>query len=107
MRIMLTVLDERGDRDVVVEGEPGTTVARLAEALSEENEEPPANVVRLTRSRAPYGFEREPHSLRSFSPAQQSQAKAPPRLWRDGRTLDPRAPARVLLHDGDRPGRPC
>ncbi|MEU6996992.1 FtsK/SpoIIIE domain-containing protein [Nonomuraea sp. NPDC046570] len=100
MRIMLTVLDERGDRDVVVEGEPGTTVTRLAEALSRDTDEPLAKVVRLSRTRAPYGL--EPHSVRSLSPAQQTGPKGHPHLWRDGRPLDPRAQARAVLRDGDR-----
>lgn len=55
MRIMLTVLDERGDRDVVVEGDDTITVARVAEALGGPDE-PLAKVVRLSRARAPYGL---------------------------------------------------
>lgn len=58
MRIMLTVLGEQGDRDVVIDGDDGITVARVAEAL--DSPEPLAKVVRLPRSRAPYGLS-EPH----------------------------------------------
>ncbi|HUR04148.1 MAG TPA: FtsK/SpoIIIE domain-containing protein, partial [Nonomuraea sp.] len=54
MRIMLTVLGEQGDRDVVIEGDNGATVARVSEALS--GQAPLAEVVRLPRARAPYGM---------------------------------------------------
>ncbi|MFI6476802.1 FtsK/SpoIIIE domain-containing protein [Nonomuraea sp. NPDC050663] len=53
MRIMLTVLDERGDRDVVIEGDDNLSVGRVAEALR-GHDEPLAKVVRLNR--APYGL---------------------------------------------------
>ncbi|NUT45045.1 MAG: hypothetical protein HOV86_34130, partial [Thermoactinospora sp.] len=46
MRIMLTVLDERGDRDVVIEGDDNLSVGRVAEALR-GHDEPLAKVVRL------------------------------------------------------------
>ncbi|GLK08534.1 FtsK/SpoIIIE domain-containing protein [Streptosporangium carneum] len=88
MRIMLTVLSEHADRDVVVEGDETTTVARLAESLTGQGGERPSNVVRLTRSKAPYGLGRE-------------AGAAPPTLWLDGRPLDPSAPALGLLRDGD------
>jgi S-DNA-T family DNA segregation ATPase FtsK/SpoIIIE len=51
MRIMLTVLGGQGDRDVVIDGDDGATVARVSEALSDR--EPLAKVVRLPRARAP------------------------------------------------------
>ncbi|MFC7645044.1 hypothetical protein ACFQX6_33585 [Streptosporangium lutulentum] len=72
MRIMLTVLSEHTDRDVVVEGDETTTVARLAEALAGQAGERPTNVVRLTRSKAPYGLGRD------------SPAAEPPTLWLGG-----------------------
>ncbi|OUC81182.1 hypothetical protein, partial [Streptosporangium minutum] len=59
MRIMLTVLSEHADRDVVVEGDETTTVARLAESLAGQGGERPTNVVRLTRSKAPYGLDHD------------------------------------------------
>ncbi|GGL52882.1 FtsK/SpoIIIE domain-containing protein [Planomonospora parontospora] len=90
MRIMLTVLSEHADRDVLVEGDESTTVARLAEALAGQ---PPGersgNVVRLTRSRAPYGLGRA------------GAGAAPPDLWLDGRVLPADAPVLGLLRDGD------
>ncbi|MGV9772265.1 FtsK/SpoIIIE domain-containing protein [Streptosporangium sp. NPDC003464] len=89
MRIMLTVLSEHADRDVMVEGDETTTVARLAESLAGQGGERPTNVVRLTRSKAPYGLGHD------------SPGAAPPTLWRDGRPLDPDAPALGLLRDGD------
>ncbi|WP_406318637.1 FtsK/SpoIIIE domain-containing protein [Streptosporangium sp. NBC_01639] len=89
MRIMLTVLSEHTDRDVVVEGDETTTVARLAESLAGQAGERPTNVVRLTRSKAPYGLGHD------------SPGATPPTLWLDGRPLDPDAPALGLLRDGD------
>ncbi|GAA3116467.1 FtsK/SpoIIIE domain-containing protein [Planomonospora alba] len=89
MRIMLTVLSEHADRDVLVEGDETTTVARLAEALAGQAGERHTNVVRLTRSRAPYGLGRS------------GAGTAPPELWRDGRALPPDAPVLGLLRDGD------
>ncbi|MFJ2031534.1 FtsK/SpoIIIE domain-containing protein [Streptosporangium sp. NPDC087985] len=89
MRIMLTVLTEHADRDVMVESDETTTVARLAESLSGQGGERPTNVVRLTRSKAPYGL------------GHGSPGAAPPTLWLDGRPLDPGAPALGLLRDGD------
>ncbi|MET9337128.1 FtsK/SpoIIIE domain-containing protein [Nonomuraea sp. NPDC003804] len=109
MRIMLTVLDERGDRDVVIEGTAATTVAQVAEALAEPPGEPLAKVVRLPRSRAPYGLGEPPHVPRQRDAP---RVAAPPvsdtglgfggpTVWRDGRPADPRAPARAVLRDGD------
>lgn len=99
MRIMLTVLDERGDRDVVVEGDNHTTVARVAEALGGA-EEPLAKVVRLTRTRAPYGMSPSPSSSDDIpAPRVGSDGQG---LWRNGRAVDLRAPARAVLRDGDR-----
>ncbi|MFF5211453.1 FtsK/SpoIIIE domain-containing protein [Streptosporangium sp. NPDC000396] len=89
MRIMLTVLGEHTDRDVVVEGDETTTVARLAESLSGQSGERLTNVVRLTRSKAPYGLGHDP------------AGGEPPTLWLDGRPLPPEAPALGLLRDGD------
>ncbi|MGW5680580.1 FtsK/SpoIIIE domain-containing protein [Nonomuraea sp. NPDC003754] len=109
MRIMLTVLDERGDRDVVIEGTAATTVAQVAEALAEPPGEPLAKVVRLPRSRAPYGLGEPPRIPRQRDAP---RVAAPPvsdtglgfggpTVWRDGRPADPRAPARAVLRDGD------
>ncbi|MEU7896868.1 FtsK/SpoIIIE domain-containing protein [Nonomuraea sp. NPDC049152] len=115
MRIMLTVLDERGDRDVVIEGDEATTVAKVAEALTEPPEEPLAKVVRLSRSRAPYGLGGSPRiprqrsEVRTAAPPAGEDAWATgsglgfegPTVWRDGKPVDPRAPARAVLRDGD------
>ncbi|MEU8252204.1 FtsK/SpoIIIE domain-containing protein [Nonomuraea sp. NPDC048916] len=130
MRIMLTVLGEQGDRDVVVDGDDAATVAGVSEALS--GQEPLAKVVRLPRARAPYGMSDSggptsvPNPRRpepgwgDRSPRGAGQADAPhPRrpgwgdpgagavwdtttLWRNGRPLDPRAPATAVLRDGDK-----
>ncbi|GIH89620.1 FtsK/SpoIIIE domain-containing protein [Planobispora siamensis] len=89
MRIMLTVLSEHADRDVMVEGDETTTVARLAEALAGQPGDRQANtgnVVRLTRNRAPYGL---------------GETGETPSLWLNGRELAPDAPVRGLLRDGD------
>ncbi|GHE33823.1 cell division protein FtsK [Streptosporangium violaceochromogenes] len=89
MRITLTVLGRHADRDVVIEGDETTTVARLAESLAGQGGERPSNVVRLTRSKAPYGLGRA------------TSAAEPATLWRDGRPLPPAQPALGLLRDGD------
>ncbi|MGW4473842.1 FtsK/SpoIIIE domain-containing protein [Nonomuraea sp. NPDC004354] len=109
MRIMLTVLDERGDRDVVIEGTAATTVAQVAEALAEPPGEPLAKVVRLPRSRAPYGLGEPPRIPRQRDAPRVSAPPVSdtglgfggPTVWRDGRPADPRAPARAVLRDGD------
>ncbi|GGO81230.1 FtsK/SpoIIIE domain-containing protein [Nonomuraea cavernae] len=127
MRIMLTVLGEQGDRDVVIDGDDGATVAGVSEALG--GQELLAKVVRLPQARAPYGMSDPgraasmPDSRRSApgweerSPRGPGQAGAPRRpdwgehvgepgwgttLWRNGRPLDPRAPATAVLRDGDK-----
>ncbi|MEV1169001.1 FtsK/SpoIIIE domain-containing protein [Nonomuraea sp. NPDC049784] len=123
MRIMLTVLGGQGDRDVVIEGDDVATVAAVSETLSDHG--PLAKVVRLPRSRAPYGMSapddtstRVPHPrmpARADVPANSRAVPASPRagvsanhpgaapvLWRDGRPLDPRAPAVAVLRDGDK-----
>ncbi|MCG5218293.1 FtsK/SpoIIIE domain-containing protein [Streptosporangium soli] len=94
MRIMLTVLDERGGRDVVIEGEETTTVAGLAETLGGATGERLAKVVRLARARAPYGLE-------GRIPRPRSASEGARKLWRDGRALDPDAAAFQVLRDGD------
>jgi len=113
MRIMLTVLGEQGDRDVMIDGDDGTTVAGVSEALS--GHEPLAQIVRLPRARAPYGMSSTgpPRSVARV-PGQRrpdrqdrpppSHGNGPdlPMLWRNGRALDPRAQARAVLHDGDK-----
>ncbi|MFI6501436.1 FtsK/SpoIIIE domain-containing protein [Nonomuraea typhae] len=109
MRIMLTVLDEHGDRDVVVELDDSVTVARVAEALVDP--EPLAKVVKLPRSRAPYGMSPAPPYQGKGRPRIPEQ-RAPergdglgregPTLWREGRPVDARALAKAVLHDGDR-----
>ncbi|MFI6733808.1 FtsK/SpoIIIE domain-containing protein [Nonomuraea sp. NPDC050451] len=113
MRIMLTVLGGQGDRDVVIDGDDGATVARVSEALNDHG--PLAKVVRLPRARAPYGMSAPqdtgahvPHPRRPERTATQAvtaQPSAPgtaPVLWRDGRPLDPRARATAVLRDGDK-----
>ncbi|MEO3886197.1 FtsK/SpoIIIE domain-containing protein [Nonomuraea sp. B5E05] len=103
MRIMLTVLGGQGDRDVVIDGDDGATVARVSEALSDQG--PLADVVRLPRARAPYGLSADsPHIPQPRRP-QRDTGGPPghtPALWRDGRPLDPRAPAAAVLRDGDK-----
>ncbi|MEV0196933.1 FtsK/SpoIIIE domain-containing protein [Nonomuraea sp. NPDC050691] len=127
MRIMLTVLGERGDRDIVLDGDDGATVAAVSEAL--DKREPLADVVRLPRSRAPYGQAGAPESpswgagpgarrtergtrraetgapgagrgTQRMEPG--GRGSAPGTLWRNGRALDPHAPARAVLRDGDK-----
>ncbi|SDG67216.1 DNA segregation ATPase FtsK/SpoIIIE, S-DNA-T family [Sinosporangium album] len=91
MRIMLTVLGEQADREVVVEGDETTTVAHVARSLSNGPTRKPAKhakVVKLARTRAPYGMDR-------------GADPEPVRLWRDGRELDPAARAQAVLRDGD------
>ncbi|MET7329181.1 FtsK/SpoIIIE domain-containing protein [Nonomuraea sp. NPDC005650] len=113
MRIMLTVLGGQGDRDVVIDGDDGATVARVSDALNDHG--PLAKIVRLPKARAPYGMSptqdtgthvphpRQPeHSATRPAQAATAQAKAAPVLWRDGRPLDPRAPATAVLRDGDK-----
>ncbi|MEQ4715255.1 FtsK/SpoIIIE domain-containing protein [Nonomuraea sp. B19D2] len=123
MRIMLTVLGEQGDRDVVIDGDDGATVAAVSEALSDHG--PLAQVVRLPGARAPYGMSaagdpgarvpRPRRAERAGVPAKHRAVPAGPRagvpantpgaapvVWRDGRPLDPRAPAVAVLRDGDK-----
>lgn len=50
MRIMLTVISGQGDRDVVIDGDDGATVATLSAELSDHG--PLARVVRLPKARA-------------------------------------------------------
>ncbi|MGI5283928.1 FtsK/SpoIIIE domain-containing protein [Nonomuraea polychroma] len=126
MRIMLTVLGGQGDRDVVIDGDDHTTVARVSAALSDAG--PLATVVRLPRARAPYGMsagrgpapdDAGPHVPRPRRPDRagrpgRHEAAMPggqaavtpggqePVIWRDGRPLDPRAPATSVLWDGDK-----
>jgi DNA segregation ATPase FtsK/SpoIIIE, S-DNA-T family len=96
MRIMLTVLGEQGNRDVVIEVDDTTTVATVIEALSGRN--PVAQVVKLPRTRAPYGMSDAPGS----PPVQNSEAPSSTTLWRDGRPVDPHALVGEVLRDGDR-----
>ncbi|MDR8408551.1 cell division protein FtsK [Nonomuraea sp. 3-1Str] len=101
MRIMLTVLGERGDRDIVLEGDDEATVGAVSEAL--DGRQPLAQVVRLPRSRAPYGLpgaEPQEASRPSWGPGHPAEPGGT--LWRNGRALDPRAPARAVLRDGDK-----
>ncbi|GAA0922957.1 FtsK/SpoIIIE domain-containing protein [Nonomuraea longicatena] len=97
MRIMLTVLGEQGNRDVVIEVDDTTTVATVIEALGGQN--PVAQVVKLPRTRAPYGLSDPPGS-----PPAQNNTEDPSSttLWRDGRPVDPHALAGEVLRDGDR-----
>ncbi|MFD0655677.1 hypothetical protein [Thermocatellispora tengchongensis] len=93
MRILLTVVGEHGGREVAVEADEGTTVGKLGDALRAAMGERLATVVRLPRSRAPYGMDR-------------AGARAAPRetgagLWSGGRALDPDARVAGLLRDGD------
>ncbi|MEV4392075.1 FtsK/SpoIIIE domain-containing protein [Nonomuraea sp. NPDC049607] len=119
MRIMLTVLGEQGDRDVVIDGDDGATVAGVTEALSGRTSM--AKVVHLPRTRAPYGLSPEAEAEAKVRGRGRVEARIPrPRvpdrldapagvpgdsgalLWRDGRPLDPRAVAAAVLRDGDK-----
>ncbi|MEV0233311.1 FtsK/SpoIIIE domain-containing protein [Nonomuraea sp. NPDC050786] len=122
MRIMLTVLGGQGDRDVVIDGDDGATVAAVSGALSDQG--PLAQVVRLSGARAPYGMSasvdvgarvprprRPERAAAAAGPAGTASERAAaaadplgaaPELWRDGRPLDPRAPAAAVLRDGDK-----
>ncbi|TMR96086.1 FtsK/SpoIIIE domain-containing protein [Nonomuraea basaltis] len=106
MRIMLTVLGGQRDRDVVIDGDDTATVARVSEALSDH--EPLAAVVRLPRSRAPYGMSAGPAGAEFHVPRPRRPERAgllggqEPVMWRDGRPLDPRAQATSVLRDGDK-----
>ncbi|MGN9836770.1 FtsK/SpoIIIE domain-containing protein [Nonomuraea sp. H19] len=117
MRIMLTVLGGQGDRDVVIDGDDGATVARVSEALSDHG--PLAKVVRLPGARAPYGMSAGAsgaataddvagfHVPRPRTPERAGRERTAlageaPVLWRDGRPLDPRAQATAVLRDGDK-----
>ncbi|PZG13815.1 FtsK/SpoIIIE domain-containing protein [Nonomuraea aridisoli] len=108
MRIMLTVLGGQGDRDVVIDGDDGATVERVSEALSDDSGTggPLATVVRLPRARAPYGLSggHDPDGDRASGARvpRPRRPDGPPALWRDGRPLDPRAPAAAVLRDGDK-----
>ncbi|MCF6468045.1 cell division protein FtsK [Nonomuraea sp. MG754425] len=101
MRIMLTVIGGQGDRDVVIDGDDGATVATLSAELSDHG--PLARVVRLPKARAaPYdvaggGGPRVPPPRRP-----ERADMGPPALWRDGRPLDPLAPISAVLRDGDK-----
>ncbi|SEG99425.1 DNA segregation ATPase FtsK/SpoIIIE, S-DNA-T family [Nonomuraea solani] len=99
MRIMLTVLGGQGDRDVMIDGDDGATVAKVSEALSDQG--PLAKIVRLPRSRAPYGLAAAAHIPRPRTPERAGQ-RSGTTLWRDGRPLDPRARATAVLRDGDK-----
>ncbi|WP_067172458.1 FtsK/SpoIIIE domain-containing protein [Microtetraspora niveoalba] len=88
MRIMLTVVAEHGHREVMVEGDESTTVGALAAALAGPPR--PSNVVRLPPARAPYDLDR----------GRRRRAEGP-KLWVDGRPLDPAARVFGLLRDGD------
>ncbi|WP_066933206.1 FtsK/SpoIIIE domain-containing protein [Microtetraspora fusca] len=88
MRIMLTVVAEHGHRDVLVEGDESTTVGALAAALAGPAR--PSNVVRLPPARAPYDLDR----------GRRRRAEGP-KLWVDGRPLDPGARVFGLIRDGD------
>ncbi|HEY9521805.1 MAG TPA: cell division protein FtsK, partial [Thermopolyspora sp.] len=120
---MLTVVSDHGHRDVLVEADESTTVGGLAAALADAPRSPtiPSNVVRLPRTRAPYGFDHlerravSPRSSRSRAsrarpaPVRPDSSSAPlgtlgtspPSLWLDGRPLDADTPVCGLLRDGD------
>ncbi|SDK24393.1 DNA segregation ATPase FtsK/SpoIIIE, S-DNA-T family [Nonomuraea maritima] len=104
MRIMLTVLGGQGDRDVVIDGDGDATVARVSEALSHVSGPagPLATVVRLPRSRAPYGLSADQRAAVPRPRGPEPADAGPPTLWCDGRPLDPRAPAAAVLRDGDK-----
>ncbi|TDD43407.1 cell division protein FtsK, partial [Nonomuraea terrae] len=108
MRIMLTVLGGQGDRDVVIDGDDGVTVERVSEALGDASGAagPLATVVRLPRARAPYGLsgshDRDGDRAAGARVPRPRRPDGPPALWRDGRPLDPRAPAAAVLRDGDK-----
>ncbi|GLW96136.1 FtsK/SpoIIIE domain-containing protein [Microtetraspora sp. NBRC 16547] len=88
MRIMLTVVAGHGRREVMVEGDESTTVGALATALAGPAR--PSNVVRLPPARAPYDLDR----------GRRRRAEGP-KLWVDGRPLDPDALVFGLIRDGD------
>ncbi|MEU6790602.1 FtsK/SpoIIIE domain-containing protein [Nonomuraea wenchangensis] len=104
MRIMLTVLGGQGERDVVIDGDDDATVAAIGAALGDPA--PLAQVVRLPRSRAPYGPAAGAEAVRVPPPRRAGPAAPPvghePVVWRDGRPLDPRARAASVLRDGDK-----
>ncbi|MER7617271.1 hypothetical protein [Nonomuraea wenchangensis] len=104
MRIMLTVLGGQGERDVVIDGDDDATVAAIGAALGDPA--PLAQVVRLPRSRAPYGAAPGADAMRVPPPRRAEFAAPPvehePVVWRDGRPLDPRARATSVLRDGDK-----
>ncbi|MFK4040979.1 FtsK/SpoIIIE domain-containing protein [Nonomuraea wenchangensis] len=104
MRIMLTVLGGQGERDVVIDGDDDATVAAIGAALGDPA--PLAQVVRLPRSRAPYGAAPGADAMRVPPPRRAEFAAPPvehePVVWRDGRPLDPRARAASVLRDGDK-----
>ncbi len=105
MRLMLTVVTDRGNRDVLVEGDETTTVADLAEALHGTSPRSPdadlSNVVRL-RARAPYGLDRVDGGRPGRTPRDRIHGAADRRrLWLDGRPLEPDALVFGLLRDGD------
>ncbi|MCP2361932.1 S-DNA-T family DNA segregation ATPase FtsK/SpoIIIE [Nonomuraea thailandensis] len=98
---MLTVIGGQGDRDVVIDGDDGATVARLSEELSDQG--PLAEVVRLPKARAPYGMAATGDGPRVPRPRRPERSDmGPPALWRDGRPLDPLAPVTAVLRDGDK-----
>ncbi|MEO3873657.1 FtsK/SpoIIIE domain-containing protein [Nonomuraea sp. B12E4] len=82
MRIMLTVLGGRGDRDVVIDGDDSVTVATVSEALSDH--EPLAKVVRLPGAKAPYGL-----SATADAGPHVPRPRRPGRLPGDGTTRPP------------------
>ncbi|MGA4990513.1 FtsK/SpoIIIE domain-containing protein [Nonomuraea bangladeshensis] len=105
MRIMLTVLGGQGERDVVIDGDDDATVAAIGAALGDPA--PLAQVVRLPRSRSPYGPASGADAVRVPPPRRANALSAPPVghepvVWRDGRPLDPRARAASVLRDGDK-----
>ncbi|SEU36870.1 FtsK/SpoIIIE domain-containing protein [Nonomuraea wenchangensis] len=104
MRIMLTVLGGQGERDVVIDGDDDATVAAIGAALGDPA--PLAQVVRLPKSRAPYGAAPGADAMRVPPPRRAEFAAPPvehePVVWRDGRPLDPRARAASVLRDGDK-----
>ncbi|MEV5889873.1 FtsK/SpoIIIE domain-containing protein [Nonomuraea fuscirosea] len=99
MRIMLTVIGGQGDRDVVLDGDDGATVAELGAALGDQA--PLATVVRLPKNRAPYGMAQGGAYVPQPRRPERSDM-GPPALWRDGRPLDPGAPVAAVLRDGDK-----
>jgi S-DNA-T family DNA segregation ATPase FtsK/SpoIIIE len=94
MRIMLTVVGEQGDRDVVLDCDDDTTIADATWAISGRQQL--AKVVRLPRSRAPYGMSaRKPGDAMPHVPEQRT-----PHRWGAADDHSAGDPSEAQRHDG-------